>query len=71
MAGAMSHAAASVGLRNSVWGAGSGVLVPNEVGAGLEAPVCAAAKVMKTASGRSADCLFIGTYKLPEREFRR
>ena len=58
-------------MRNCVWVAESGVFAPNEVVAGTEALVCEAAKVMKTASGRSAVCLFIGAYNFPERGFRQ
>ncbi len=70
MAGAVAEAAAGVGWRDFVWGAGSGAFVPNKVGAGVEALVCAAAKVMETASGRIAACLFIGTFNFPERGFQ-
>jgi hypothetical protein len=66
----VADAAAGVRLRNCVWDAASGVLVPDAVGAGVEALVCTAAKAMKAASGKSAMCLFIGTYNFPERAFR-
>jgi hypothetical protein len=64
------ESAAGVDLRVCVWGAGSGVLVPNEVEAGVEALVSAAARVKKTASGRSTAYPFIGTFNFPERRFR-
>jgi hypothetical protein len=70
LAAPVADAAAEVGLRGRVWGAESGVFVPGKAGAGVEALVCTAAKAMKTASGRSVACLFIGTYNFPERGFR-
>jgi hypothetical protein len=55
------------GLRDWVWNAVSGIFKPAEVGAGIEAIACAVAKAMKAARDRSAACLFIGEYDLPER----
>jgi hypothetical protein len=70
LAGLVADAAAGGGLSNWVWSAESGVFVPVEAGAGAEALVFTAAKAMKTASGRSVACLFIGTYNFPERGYR-
>jgi hypothetical protein len=61
-------AVTGVGLSNWAWSAESGVFVPGKPGAGVEALVCTAAKAMKTASSRSAACLFTGTYNFPERD---
>jgi hypothetical protein len=61
--------AAGSDLRDCVRGAASGVFVPDKVGVGVVALVCTAANAMKTASDRSAVCLFIGTCNFPERRF--
>ena len=66
MAEPVADAASGVDLRDCVWGTGLVDLAPNKDGAGVEALECAAAKVMKTVSGRSAVWLFIVTFNFPE-----
>jgi hypothetical protein len=65
----LEEAAAGANLRDCVGGAASGVFMPGKVGAGVEALVCTAANATKTASDRSAVCLFMGTCNFPERGF--